>query len=193
MASTVSICNQAINLVGGNRIAAIGEGSDESDACQDVYEDLRDFVLEGADWTFATKRYILLPEAGTPDWGYNYQFTKTPEILRVINISDNPDKLNGESNLDWRMEDNLIMTDATKIYIKAVRRVEDPSKFSAGFVQSFVYKIASHLSIPIAGSRSLMADMEALYRQSLPISQSNDGRQGKSDRIQSTRYTSQVR
>lgn len=194
MADTIGICNQALNLVGGNRITSLDDGSDEADACSDIYEDLRDFVLEDADWTFATKRYKLSPEVGTPAWGYQYQYTKPPEVLRIINLTENPDKLNGESREDWRLEENLILCDLSDyIYIKGVRKITDPSKFSAGFIQSLVYKMASHLAIPIAGSRSLMADMSTLYDNSLPITRANDGRQGKSDKITSTRYTTQVR
>lgn len=194
MADTIGICNQALALVGGNRITSLDDGSTEADTCSDLFEDLRDFVLEGADWTFATKRYKLSPEAGTPEWGYQYQYTKPPETLRIINLSDSPDKLNGESHEDWRREGNLILCDLSDyIYIKTIDKVTDPSKFSAGFIQSFVYKLAAHLSIPVAGSRSLLADMESLYQNSLPVTRSNDGRQGKSDKINSTRYTTQVR
>jgi len=193
MASTVGICNQAITLVGGNRITGLDDGSDEADSCLDIYDDLRDLVLEGADWTFATKRYTLLPEAGTPAWGYTYQFTKLAEMIRVINVSESPDNLNGESDLDWRLEENLILCDEAKIYVKAIKQITDPSRFSAGYVQSFVLLLASYLSIPIAGSRSLQESFKIQYDNSLPITHSNDGRQGKSDRIKSTRYTRQVR
>ena len=189
MASQVGICNQAINHVGGTQIVNIDDDIQEATICKVMYDDLRDFVLEDADWTFATKRYLLTPEAESPAWGYMYQHTIPPEILRIINVSNNIDRLNGDSNLDWRREGNLILSDiSTNLYVKAVRKITDEAQFSAGFIQTFAYKIASHLAIPIAGSRTLHDDMVIMYDKHLNTATANDGRQGRSDRINSSRY-----
>jgi len=189
MPTQVSICNQAINLVGGNRIVNIGDTSKEAVICKDMYDDLRDLVLEDADWVFATQRYLLTPEAASPTWGYMYQFTIPPEVVRVINASDNIDRLNGDSDLDWRREGNLILCDVgTNLYMKGVKKITDESRFSAGFTQTFAYKIASNLAIPIAGSRTLHDDMIREYEKHLNSATANDGRQGRSDRINSNRY-----
>ena len=190
MPTQVSICNQAIDLVGGNRIITIDdENSKEATICKAMYDDVRDLVLEGADWTFATKRYLLTPEVSVPAWGYSYQFTILPEILRVINAADNADDLNGDSDLDWRREENLILCDVgTKLYIKAVRKITDEARFSAGYTQAFIYKIASHLAIPVAGSRTLHDDMVAMHDKQLDDAMANDGRQGRSDHVKSNRY-----
>ena len=189
MATQVGICNQAINLVGGNRIFSIDDESAEGIICKEMYDDIRDFIIEDADWVFATKRYSLTPESASPAWGYKYQFTIPPEVIRVINASDNPDRLNGDSNLDWRREENLILCDvSTNLYIKGVIQITDESKFSKGFIQAFAYKLASNLAIPIAGSRTLHDDMVSLYSDHLETATSNDGRQGKSDAIKTSRY-----
>ena len=190
MPTQVSICNQAIDLVGGNRIITIDdENSKEATICKAMYNDVRDLVLEDADWTFATKRYLLTPEVEAPAWGYSNQFTIIPEILRVINAANNADNLNGDSDLDWRREGNLILCNiSTNLYIKAIRQITDESKFSAGYTQTFIYKIASHLAIPIAGSRTLHDDMVAMYEKQKDDATANDGRQGRSDRINSSRY-----
>ena len=189
MASQVGICNQAINLVGGTQIVSIDDEIQEATICKVMYDDLRDLVLEDADWTFATKRYLLTPEVDTPAWGYMYQHTIPPEVLRIINAADSIDRLNGDSDLDWRREGNLILSDiSTNLYMKGVRKVTDEALFSAGFIQTFAYKIAAHLSIPIAGSRTLHDDMEAMYTKHKGDAKANDGRQGRSDRINSNRY-----
>lgn len=189
MASQVGICNQAITKVGGTQIVSIDDAIQEAQICKTIYEDIRDYVLEDADWTFATKRYLLTPEVDTPAWGYAHQFTILPEVIRIINCADNADELNGESDLDWRREENLILCDvSTNLYMKGIRKVTDEAKFSSGFIQAFAYKLASNLAIPIAGSRTLQADMETLYNKHLESAIANDGRQGRSDRIKSNRY-----
>jgi len=191
MASQVGICNQAINLVGGTQIVSIDDEIDEATICKSMYDDIRDLVLEDADWTFATKRYLLTPEIETPAWGYAHQFTILPEVLRIINIADNPDELNGESDLDWRREENLILCDiSANLYMKGVKQITDESRFSAGYKQAFIYKLAAHLAIPIAGSRTLHDNMEKLYHTHKDMAVTNDGRQGRSDRINSSRYRS---
>lgn len=160
----------------------------EAQICNDNFDRIRDLVLEASDWTFATKRYALTPESESPDWGYTYKFTILPEIIRIINVTDDVDDLNGESDLDWRREENTIHTDAEKIYIKAIRKVTDTSRFSAGFVDSMSIRLAAELAIPIAGSRTLRNDLLGQYNDSLNESIPNENSQGRSNITQSKRY-----
>lgn len=189
MATKVGICNKAIDLAGGTRILSLDDEILEAQICSDNFDIVRDMVLEASDWTFATKRYVWTPEAGSPAWGYQYQFTILPEVIRIINVSDNIDDLNGESDLDWRREENLILTDASKLYVKAIKRITDTSRFSAGFVDSMSLRLGAELAIPIAGSRSLRGDLLNQYAASLGESIPNENSQGKPNVIQSKRYT----
>ena len=144
------------------------------------YPIARDAVLEDSDWTFATKRTTLTPLAAAPDWGYSYQFTSPPDAARIISVSDDPLV---ENNIDWRKEAGVIVCDSEQIYVRYVYKLEDPTKFSPSFVMCLAARLASHLAIPVAGSRTLQQDKWALYQQRLDEADGNDGRQGKSDQI----------
>ncbi|REK56679.1 MAG: hypothetical protein DWQ49_09925 [Bacteroidetes bacterium] len=189
MASTTGIYNAAIILVGGNIVTSPSDDSAEAIACNAVYSDLVQSVLNESDWTFATKRDVLAPESDSPAWGYLYQFTIPAEVLRIINVAENEDLLNGESDLDWRREQDKILCDVNAVYIKSIINITDPAKFSPGFTQALIFKLASRIAIPIASSRSLARDLYDQYLNELPINISTENGQGRSDKVKNTRYT----
>ena len=179
--SEVSICNMALTELKATPITSLTDpDSDRAVLSALWYPITRDAVLEDSDWTFAIKRMTLTPLVAAPNWGYGKQFTLPGDILRLISVSDNA---TDENNIDWRKEDNVVVCDSDTIYIRYVARIEDPIKFSPSFVMCLAARLASHLAIPVAGSRTLQQDKWQLYEMRLNEADGNDGRQGMSDRI----------
>ena len=176
--SEVSICNQAIGWVGGNRITSFTDGSIEANLCIDNYEGIKKAVLEASDWTFATNRLIPSPEVSPPEFGYSYSFLMPANCIRVLSVSDNPD-WNKEGNIEWQYEDRKILCDYQIIYVKYIKNVDDTSKFSPLFVQALAARISADFAIPLAQSRTLQADQWRLYERKINEANNKDGLQGK--------------
>jgi hypothetical protein len=192
MASEVSICNQAISWLGGNRIISISDidGSSPIEAilCKDNYAPIRDAVLSEAAWTFATTRFIPVADAASPAYGYSTAFKIPTEILTILEVQRDPNNANGSGDIDWRREGNLILCDEKIIYVKAIQRVKDPSKFHPTFIQALAARLAAELAIPLTGNRQLQADMFSLYQEKLDTAMYVDGSQGKRDRLRANYY-----
>ena len=186
--STVSICNLALSWLGVAPITALTDDTDEARLCSRLYDYTRDAVLEATDWTFAMKRTTLTPEAVTPAFGYSYQFIVPSTHLRNVTVSDDV-KRPSENTLDWVQEDNRILCDATKIYVRYISQVTDPTKFSSQFMHALAARLAMDMAIPLTESRSLADAMVKLYQSKLSGATSSDGRQGRTQRIRNSSLT----
>ena len=185
MSSEVSICNQAISWLGGNLIISLDDESTEAQLCKANYAELRDAVLEEGEWTFATKRFKLLPSPDAPVYGYSHKFEIPNGVLVVKKTTQWADNANDSNEFDWRREENFIVTNVDVVYIKAIVRITDVKKFNATFNQALAARIAADIAIPLTESQPKEDRMWNKYNNSMVLALSIDGMQGKSDRIRS--------
>lgn len=187
MTSVTAICNQALAHLGEARITSIEDATNPARWCKSFYESQRDALLEGTEWTFAIKRKVISsPVSPAPAWGYTYGFLIPSDCLslKVVRQDDDPRAAN---NLIWSREGDQIHTDASTIYIRYIRKVEDPLLFSPSFVDALSRRLAWCLAIPIARSRGLDEHEAKAYQASLEEAQAADGQQGSAERIRSQR------
>ena len=203
MATEVSICNQAISWLGGNRIISLDDGTVEANLCKDNYAHLRDVVLEAKAWTFAVSRIKLARLSEDPLYGFAAAFAIPSEILTVLQVSGgNVDAAgtglgparkslgNGaEQRIIWQREGQTIVCNEQAVYARCITRVTDPSKFSPGFVQSLAARIAREISMPLTHSQTLEDKMVKKYEESLSDGGTFDGLQGRSNKVRSDALT----
>lgn len=185
MSSEVSICNQALSWLGVSPILTLDDVIKPAQLCKANYAQLRDTVLEEANWTFATKRFkFQTPEATAPVYGYANSFLVPTTTLLVVECNDTAEP-QGDYDLDWRYEDNRIVTDAAIVYAKCIVQVTDPKKFTNTFRQALAARIAAELAVPLTESSAKETKMWNLYAAKLGVARSVDGKQGASDRLKS--------
>ena len=187
MATEVSICNLALSWLAGNLIISLDDETKEAQLCKANYDSSRDAVIEDRAWTFATQRYRWTPLTNAPVYGYSHAFMIDPEVVRILEVrdSDDPYSANGANSLDWRRESNAIVTNASVIYVKALRRVVDTSKYPPSFVMALAARLAADICIPLTESRQMQQDMWTLYMRKLDDAMATDGMQGSTDIIES--------
>lgn len=181
MTSEVSICNQALGFLGEGLITSFSDGTKGANLCQANYQYLRDAVLEDTEWSFAMKR-DKLPALSTTPVSYAYAHQLPTDCLRVCQVSWDNQFIQTDT-LKWELEDRKVLCDLETVYVRYVSRVTDPSKFSPGFTQALVYRIASELAIPLTNSRSLMESMQTMYEARLRVGVALDGTQGRTRRV----------
>jgi len=193
----VSICNQALSWLATGRITSLTENTDRARLCADNYYEARDATLEMAAWTFATKRFILNPVPDSdpvdPPYGYAKRYQLPVEILRVIECRSDAVRPNGVSNLDWRVEENYIVTDAGILYVKAIIEMTDVNLFSSLFRQAMTARLAAMMSPTITESNTKTETLWALFGNYILEATAMDSSQGKSDRIRGRSLVERVR
>ena len=183
MANEVSICNQAIGWLGGNRITSFDDGTAEAALCKDNYAYLRNAVLEEGKWAFATARFTMsTPSATAPEYGFTYKFLIPNGILLIMDVRDDS-KPDGANDLDWRREGDYILCDSKSIFIKAIIEVTDPNKFTATFIQALACRLAAEFAVPLTESQNKANTFEAKYASRLSLALAVDGMQGSRERL----------
>jgi hypothetical protein len=193
LSSVVQICNMALGWIGAERITSLDDASTEAILCKANYDTARDTVLESREWTFAVKRFALVPTGVTPEFTWGQQFDLPTEILRVLSVERGSVVGSNElsanviehEQMDWVREGNQILTNFDAVYVRAIIRIENTTFFSASFVHALAARIAADLAIPITRSKVLQQQMFALYQAKLADAAALDGMQGRSKRIRS--------
>lgn len=193
MASETSICNQALSWLGAEKIISIEDDTVNAGLCKDNYYNLRDSILQSASWTFATKRYKWIPVLEAPEWGYKFQFLIPSKVLRVVEARDDPFRVNGLSDMDWRVEEEYVVCDSQLIYVKCIIRITTVDRFSPLFIQSLAAMLAATLAPTITESNTKAQQMWALFDSFMAKAVPVDGSQGKRDRLVGRSLTTRVR
>src|SRR5690348_6919352 len=89
MATDVSICSNALLMLGDSSIADFNEDNDRARLASNLFPQVRDAVLRLHPWNCAVKRTVLAPDATTPpevaiDW--TYQFTLPDDWVRTLQV-----------------------------------------------------------------------------------------------------------
>lgn len=185
MASEVSICNQALSWLGGNLIISLDDQITEAQLCKANYAELRDAVLEEGEWTFATKRFKLLPSPDAPVYGYSHKFEIPNEVMVVKKATNYKGNANDSNEFDWRREGDYILANVDVVYIKAIVRITDVKKFNATFNQALAARIAADIAVPLTESSTKEDRMWNKYLIAMSLALPVDGMQGKSDKLRS--------
>lgn len=174
MSSEINICNLALSHLGDiSNVTSINppEGSAQSVLCSRFYPIARDMLLEMHDWSFASKKINLAKKVnGNNQWLYAYAVPSDMMMARAI---IDPNVANDYST-DVLMNDSYsvpvfagvyapqefsleldssgiktIYTNTDNAVLRYQARVDDPNQFSALFINSLSWHLASMLAGPI--------------------------------------------
>jgi hypothetical protein len=181
--SQVSICNLALSWVGGNLITSLQDSSTEAKVCAANFDASRNATLEQRDWTFASDRAIPVRIVDTPAFEYDYQFQlpTNPLCLRVTKVYSDSSFTHGIA--DWAKEGDRILCNYAAVFIKFVKELVDPSKFSPGFTQAFAARLAADICVPITHDVELFQTYWQLFLNKIEDAGSMDGLQGKTELV----------
>ncbi len=174
--SEVKICNLALTKLGAARISSRDEVSEEAQACNEIYDEVRDDVLADHIWNFAQKRAALGLLDETPEFtddGVTLVYQAPTDMIKLnfVNIESAIVKLEGDK----------ILSDTSGLEVKYTFRVTDVQKFFPKFIEALATRLAAELAYTLTASRSLSADLHSLYlEKKLPAAISADSQQGTS-------------
>jgi len=90
----VTIASRAMNMIGGNEIAAFSELSNEAKVANNLYQPLVEAALTVHRWRFATGQVLLSRLVASPAarWEAAYQVPTSPRVLMVhgVTVQDSP-------------------------------------------------------------------------------------------------------
>lgn len=194
--SDVEICNFALDHLKQKQITAI-TGSNLPTAaviCARHYDQVRRVVLESHPWNFATKRKQLTPLAGTPLFGYSYQYQLPPDFIRLLTLGDDAIKQITPPDL-YQIEDGKLLTGSEFTVdssgtqnLRYIYNVENVNQFSPLFIDIFAVELALRMAYAFTGLGNRVSQLKTLFDELSTRAYAIDGQQRPPTRIQNSRF-----
>lgn len=146
--TAISICSDALIMLGANAISSFNDGTDEANACDRLYSDIRDSTLSGYKWSFATKKVKLARLLTTPVSGWKYQYQLPGDRLDSPRAVFDTAAPGAPVRKDWDIQGDVLLTNLETVYIDYKYSVPEYA-MPQYFVQLLKYMMAWHLALPI--------------------------------------------
>jgi hypothetical protein len=148
-ATPVSICSNALLMLGDRPISAFDEGTDRALLAANLWPMARDHVLRRHPWNCAIKRVILSPDVAAPAFDYRYQFQLPSDWLRTLSIGEEGTRTR------YKLESRKILMDENECQLRYVWRNEVPSTWDAQLVAAMTSVMRAIFAYPVTQSGSL--------------------------------------
>jgi hypothetical protein len=154
MASTVDICNSALNLLGASTISALTDDSKNARLCNQRYEPVRNRVFRAHAWNCLHKRVQLAQNSTAPVVEYSYAYALPSDCLRVLKIhTGSTDSV--KSNVDYKLEGRNIVTDEGTIYLIYIALITDPNEYDSYLQESISHQLAADIAYAVTNNATL--------------------------------------
>jgi hypothetical protein len=169
MATKVTICSNALLLLGDQTINSLTEGSPRARLAANLYDSTRDDLLRSHPWNCAVKRVILAPDVDAPAFDYGAQFSLPGDWLR--NLSVGPDG----QEVDYKVEGQKIIANGTSLALRYIFRNDNEATWDALLVTGMELKMAAAMAYGITKSTSLADMMYGKLERHMKTARSTDG------------------
>lgn len=148
MATAVSICSNALLMLGAQTINDLEENTDRARLAANLYPSVRDSMLRSHPWNCCIKRELLAPLVDKPAFGWQFQFSLPGDYLRVINVTT------GGYPIHYGIEGQKILADAASIELLFVFRNETEATWDSALVEIMTLAMAAKMAYAITSSTS---------------------------------------
>ena len=171
MATGVSICSNALLMLGAQTINDFNEPLDRAKLAANLYPTIRDDLLRTHPWNCTIKRALLAPDATPPAFGYDNQFELPADFLRVLEVGQ------AGIQIDYLVEGRSILADATSLQLRYVYLNEVENTWDASLVGLLTLAMACAMAYPITQSSALQAAFEQKLAMAKKVARAVDGQE----------------
>ena len=171
MASTVDICNGALNQLGATTILSLTEDSKNARLCNSRFTQVRDGVFRSHPWNCLQKRIELAQDTTTPAWGFKYAYTLPADCLRLLRILDY------DSN--YKVEGRKILSDTETMKILYVSRVTDPNEYDESLRETLSSALSADIAFAVTSNNTTATNMYNLFQDKLKDARFIDSTEGQ--------------
>lgn len=169
--SPVTICSNALMLVGDAPISDFDEDNDRARRAKSLWPVVRDYVLRRHPWNCAIRRVVLPPETERPEFDYSYRFTLPGDCLRVLSVG-----MEGERPR-YKVEGRAVLMDYNVCQLRYIFRSDDVAAWDAMLVWGMTQSMRAAFAYSITQSGSLEQAIDAALRETLKQARAVDGQE----------------
>lgn len=162
MASDVTICSNALQILGASPINSFSEGTQENGIdtariCSNLWPTVRNAILRSHNWACSTTRVSLSPEATSPQFGFTYRYVLPADWLRNVEV-------NGvfADEVDYRVETvgtgnggKRLLIDEAALKLVYIWRNTDTESWDPMLVMAATLAMAEAMAYSVTQSSSL--------------------------------------
>ena len=171
MASTVDICNGALNQLGATTILSLTEDSKNARLCNSRFTQVRDGVFRSHPWNCLQKRIELAQDTTAPAWGFKYAYTLPADCLRLLRILD------FDSN--YKVEGRKILSNTETMKILYISRVTDPNEYDELLRETLSSSLAADIAFAVTSNNTTATNMYNLFQDKLKDARFVDSTEGQ--------------
>jgi len=150
MLTELQIANNALHLLGSERISSLSYNNKRAKVLNDLLPAVRQEVLESYPWDFALIREKITENGNTPAFEWTYEFDLPADFLSIHQ------EYNDE---EYKEESDKILANAATLSIIYIKNITDHSLFSATFDKALYTRLAAEASYTITQDKSLKAGL----------------------------------
>jgi hypothetical protein len=141
----VSICSDALLLIGAKAISSFNDGTDESSVCDRLYPDIRDSTLVMYPWTFGMKKVQLARLITTPGSVWEYEYQLPGDKLANPRAVYDTAQPGAYPRKEWEIQGDKLLTNLPEVFIDYQYSVPEFA-MPQYFVQLLKYMVAWHIA-----------------------------------------------
>ncbi|CAB4166497.1 hypothetical protein UFOVP847_32 [uncultured Caudovirales phage] len=150
----VSICSDALVMLGASVISSLTEGTPAATACNRLYPDIRDSLLSSYAWSWSVQKVQLsrLSTAPTNEWRYAYQLPSNM-LSGALAVFDSGASTARPINYGWEIYGSQLFTNMAVVYIDYQSTVGEVS-MPPYFVRLLKTAVAGEIAMVITDQAS---------------------------------------
>lgn len=177
MATDVSICSNALLMLGASPIASFTEGTKAAQVASNLYPDQKRDFLRAHPWNAAITRVQLAPLTTGPTFGWKAAFKLPTDCVRVLSVESSG------YDIEHKIEGRNILADVTTVDVRYITNLAE-DRWDASMVSAMTLKMAGAMSYAITKSASLADAWMAAADRKMREAKTLDGQEGTPDAIE---------
>lgn len=155
----ITICSDALVLLGAQPITSLTDGSDPADVCNRLYPDLKNHLLTVYPWSWSLKKVQLSKNATAPVNEWDNAFDLPNDIIgSVIAVFDSSSSGIRPRRYGWEIYGTQLFTNLDTIYIDYQATVVEAS-MPEYFIRFLRVALAAEIAIPITDQATKAQDL----------------------------------
>lgn len=168
-ATEVSICSNALLMLGAQPINDLSEDSDRARLASNLFAPVRNYVLRRHPWNCAVKRVALAPDTAKPAFDWSYQFTLPSDYMRTLSVGE------AGAELEFKIESGKLLCEDNPALLRYIWRNDNPGTWDDMLVWGMTMSMKAVMAYPITQSTSLEQLIEAGLKDVLRQARAVDG------------------
>jgi len=141
----ITICSDALLMIGAKAITSFNDGTDESSICDRLYPDIRDSLLVMYPWSFSTKKIQLAQLLTAPGSVWRYAYQLPGDRLNNPRAVYESSAIGSPVRKDWEIQGDQLLTNLESVFIDYQYSVGEYA-MPQYFVQLLKYMVAWHIA-----------------------------------------------